>query len=103
MLPSPWCYVWCCCSLLLIDQPMRPGRTHIDLQVLSGLGQTQGVKAAVSWQAAVQPCGAGGVREPQGIACSRGGGAVGGSGRSTSSVSCSPHSELQLLMLVRYE
>lgn len=42
---------------------------HLNLQVLSGLGQAQGVEAAVAGQAAVQPGGAGGVGQPQRIAC----------------------------------
>ena len=47
----------------------RDQATHVDLQVLHGLGQAQGVKAAVAGQAAGQPGGAGGVGQPQRIAC----------------------------------
>ena len=54
--------------------------THVDLQVLHGLGQAQGVKAAVAREAAVQPRGAGGVGQPQRIACGAGGRGGGASG-----------------------
>ena len=54
------------------SRPRWAPHAHIDLQVLSGAGQAQGVKAAVAGQAAVQPGGALSVGQPEGIACRAG-------------------------------
>lgn len=42
---------------------------EIDLEVLSGLGQTKRVEATVTGEGAIEPCGAGGAGEPQSFAC----------------------------------
>ena len=59
----------------------RLRNTHVDLQVLSGLGEAQGVEAAVAGHAAVQPRGAGGVGQPQRVACTERGATVAGGRR----------------------
>jgi len=37
----------------------------IDLEVLNGLGEAEGIKSTVAWERAIQPVGACGVRKPK--------------------------------------
>lgn len=82
-----------CCLLPNSLQPTPAGRrrrrrTHVDLQVLSGAGQAQGVEAAVAGQAAIQPGRALSVGQPEGIAC-KGGRRGRSGGRAGAAAQCS--------------
>lgn len=53
----------------LVDALVLVEGVNIVLQVLGGLGETKRVEAAVTGEGAIEPIGAGGVGEPEGLAC----------------------------------
>jgi hypothetical protein len=52
----------------LVDGSVLVELVNIDLEVLSGLGETERIKAAVAGKRAIQPIGADSVGEPEGFA-----------------------------------